>query len=255
MQAEAHSRCRLFSNRSRGSRSIMDCLSRSGSRVKGQASPRHRRGRGPRPRGALRANNAETATQAIISEQGEDGTQHDQPRDCAGDRRPPGRRRSPTRRRRPRRAAPRLYRRLQTADFGRDRGGHPVRCHRRHSLRREGLYSSTLTTRRRGGGSVRWRRPSPSGAGRNARAFCQHFFAGHNHRHHHSGLGLLAPAAVHLRPSARLFAQGQSVLDAAYRAHPERFVRRPPDLPRSGPSAPKPTRSPLKLSCQVSHFH
>ena len=61
-----------------------------------------------------------------------------------------------------------------------------------------------------------------------ARAFCQQFFAWYNDEHRHSGLGLLTPAMVHFGQALNVLAQRQIVLDAAYLAHPERFVRRPP---------------------------
>ncbi len=76
--------------------------------------------------------------------------------------------------------------------------------------------------------------PDRFGSIEHARVFCQPFFRWYNHDHHHSGLGLLTPAAVHYRQAPRLLAQRQLVLDGAFSAHPERFVRRaprPPDLP------------------------
>jgi len=76
--------------------------------------------------------------------------------------------------------------------------------------------------------------PDRFGSIEDARGFCQSFFSWYNHQHHHSGLGLMTPAMVHHGQAARILAHRQSVLDAAFRAHPERFVRsppRPPDLP------------------------
>lgn len=60
------------------------------------------------------------------------------------------------------------------------------------------------------------------------RSFCQHFISWYNDEHRHSGLGLLTPAMVHHGQAELILAQRQDVLDAAYLAHPERFVRRPP---------------------------
>lgn len=54
------------------------------------------------------------------------------------------------------------------------------------------------------------------------------FFDWYNHEHRHSALGLLTPAAVHFGRAPEILAARQRVLDAAYTAHPERFVRRPP---------------------------
>ena len=61
-----------------------------------------------------------------------------------------------------------------------------------------------------------------------ARAFCQQFFQWYNHEHRHSGIGLLTPAMVHFGQTPIVLAHRQAVLDAAYQAHPDRFVRRPP---------------------------
>ena len=64
-----------------------------------------------------------------------------------------------------------------------------------------------------------------------ARAFCRTFFDWYNHEHRHSGIGLMTPAAVHHGHARQLHAERQRVLDAAYAATPERFVRRPPTPP------------------------
>lgn len=49
--------------------------------------------------------------------------------------------------------------------------------------------------------------------------------------HHHSGLGLMTPAVVHLGKATDLLTQRQAVLNTAFQAHPERFVRQPPKPP------------------------
>jgi putative transposase len=64
-----------------------------------------------------------------------------------------------------------------------------------------------------------------------ARAFCRTFFHWYNHEHRHSGIGLMAPAAVHHGQAKALHAERSRVLEAAYAATPERFVRRPPRPP------------------------
>ena len=64
-----------------------------------------------------------------------------------------------------------------------------------------------------------------------ARDFCRSFFAWYNHQHRHSGIGLMTPAAVHHGHATQLHAERQRVLDTAYQATPERFVRRPPTPP------------------------
>ena len=65
-----------------------------------------------------------------------------------------------------------------------------------------------------------------------ARAFCRSFFDWYNHQHRHSGIGLMAPAAVHHGQAQELHAERARVLAAAYAATPERFVRRPPTPPQ-----------------------
>ncbi len=67
-----------------------------------------------------------------------------------------------------------------------------------------------------------------------ARGWAHEFFAWYNHDHRHSGIGYMTPAAVHFGQASELFAGRQQVLQAAYFAHPERFVQgvpTPPPLP------------------------
>jgi putative transposase len=64
-----------------------------------------------------------------------------------------------------------------------------------------------------------------------ARAHCQDFFPWYNSEHRHGGLGLHTAADVHYGRAAAVRAGRALVLTAAYRAHPERFVRRPPAPP------------------------
>ena len=70
--------------------------------------------------------------------------------------------------------------------------------------------------------------PARFGSLQDARTFCQEFFAWYNEEHRHSGLGLLSPAVVHYGLAPAAIEQRQTVLNAAYAAHPERFVRKPP---------------------------
>jgi putative transposase len=70
--------------------------------------------------------------------------------------------------------------------------------------------------------------PPRFGSLQDARAFAQDFFAWYNQEHRHSGLGLLSPAVVHHGLAPAAIQRRRQVLDTAYRAHPERFVRRPP---------------------------
>ena len=67
-----------------------------------------------------------------------------------------------------------------------------------------------------------------------ARAHCRQFFDWYNHQHHHSGIGLMTPAAVHHGQAQELYDRRAEVLAGAYARNPERFVRRlptPPELP------------------------
>ncbi|MER3417804.1 MAG: hypothetical protein C4343_01520 [Chloroflexota bacterium] len=138
-------------------------------------------------------------------------------------------------------------------------------------LRREGLYSSHLVDWRRqyrlgALSSLAWRscspisaspratadptratttrtpRPSsrrsstaqasrPASARSDARSFCRRFFTWYNEEHRHVGIGLLTPATVHAGRAPEVRAARAITLDAAYAAHPERFVRRPPTPP------------------------
>lgn len=71
--------------------------------------------------------------------------------------------------------------------------------------------------------------PDRFGCIQDSRAFCQQFFLWYNQEHRHSGISLLTPAMVHFGEAPKVLAQRQAVLDAAYQAHPDRFVRRPPN--------------------------
>lgn len=76
--------------------------------------------------------------------------------------------------------------------------------------------------------------PERFGSPEDARGFHRDFFDWYNNEHHHVGLGLLTPADVHFGRGEERRAARAIVLDAAHRAHPERFVVRapvPPPLP------------------------
>jgi putative transposase len=63
------------------------------------------------------------------------------------------------------------------------------------------------------------------------------------YEHHHTALGLMTPAAVHFGQADTLWLKRQTVLQAAYQSHPERFSRGQPIPPRwpdqVGINAPK----------------
>ena len=67
---------------------------------------------------------------------------------------------------------------------------------------------------------------------KHARVWAASFFDWYNHQHRHSSLGLMTPATVHFGLADQLTAQRQQVLQAAYAAHPERFVKGMPMPPR-----------------------
>jgi putative transposase len=65
-----------------------------------------------------------------------------------------------------------------------------------------------------------------------ARLFCRTFFAWYNDEHHHTGLGLHTAADVHYGTAEQTRQKRAGVLEGAYAAHPERFVRKPPRPPK-----------------------
>jgi putative transposase len=73
--------------------------------------------------------------------------------------------------------------------------------------------------------------PDRFGSKEDARSFCQQFFPWYNTEHHHSGIGLLTPEVVHTQRADQVRDLRQHTLDAAFAAHPERFVRKPPQPP------------------------
>jgi len=74
--------------------------------------------------------------------------------------------------------------------------------------------------------------PDRFGCLQDARSFCQRFFGWYNVEHRHSGIALLTPADVHYGRAEQITVARGAVLDAAYAAHPERFVGKPPQPPR-----------------------
>ena len=76
--------------------------------------------------------------------------------------------------------------------------------------------------------------PGSFGCLADARAWTRGFFDWYNTQHHHSGIGLLTPADVHLGRAEAVRQQRQQVLQRAFEKTPERFVKglsRPPQLP------------------------
>lgn len=73
--------------------------------------------------------------------------------------------------------------------------------------------------------------PKRFGCIQDAREFCGEFFDYYNNEHRHSGIALLAPSTVHYGQAERVVEARRGTLLTAYRAHPERFVHRPPQPP------------------------
>jgi hypothetical protein len=73
--------------------------------------------------------------------------------------------------------------------------------------------------------------PGAFGSPLHARGYLEAFFGWHNDDHHHEGLALFAPADVYFGRVAEEAARRQAALDAAFAAHPERFVKGRPVVP------------------------
>ena len=73
--------------------------------------------------------------------------------------------------------------------------------------------------------------PERFGSIQDARVFMAMFVEYYNHQHRHSGIGLYTPASVHDGSWKQIRKARQAVLDAAYRATPDRFRRGRPTAP------------------------
>lgn len=73
--------------------------------------------------------------------------------------------------------------------------------------------------------------PARFGCIEDAHAWCAHFFDWYNEQHLHSGIGFHTPSDVHHGRAAAVRAHRALTLNAAYLAHPERFVRKRPEPP------------------------
>lgn len=100
---------------------------------------------------------------------------------------------------------------------------HVVRSHSRPHVSNDNPYSEAAFK------TVKYHPSFPArfGSIQDARVFCESFFTWYNHEHHHSGIGLHTPAAVHYGHAAAITVTRQQILDQAWAAHPERFTRRP----------------------------
>jgi putative transposase len=78
--------------------------------------------------------------------------------------------------------------------------------------------------------------PDRFGSLQHAVAFCRSFFTWYNTEHRHSGIGMLTPEVVHYGLAKDVVESRKKVLEVAFEAHPERFVRgvpSPPALPEA----------------------
>ena len=74
--------------------------------------------------------------------------------------------------------------------------------------------------------------PDRFGSAQGARVFSKRFFDWYNDDHRHSGIGYHTPADVHYGRAGQVRGARAVVLSAAHAAHPERFVRKPPEPPQ-----------------------
>jgi putative transposase len=70
--------------------------------------------------------------------------------------------------------------------------------------------------------------PDRFGSIQHGRSYCRPFFNWYNTEHHHSGIGMMTPEAVHYGRAPMIIAARQKTLDHAFALNPERFVRNPP---------------------------
>lgn len=78
--------------------------------------------------------------------------------------------------------------------------------------------------------------PDRFGSLQDARAWARSFFAWYNQVRHHTKIALLTSEDIHYGHAETVIAKRQQVLQTAYEAHPERFVR---GRPRPPPVLPK----------------
>jgi putative transposase len=78
--------------------------------------------------------------------------------------------------------------------------------------------------------------PERFGSPEDARSFFAALFLWYNERHRHTGIALLTPSDVHHGRVAAVISNRQRALDAAFEAHPERFVAGAPTHPTLPPA-------------------
>jgi hypothetical protein len=70
--------------------------------------------------------------------------------------------------------------------------------------------------------------PDRFGCIEDARSFCADFFDWYNHEHHHSGIAMVTPYALHSGRAGMVLERRAVTMASAYAQHPERFVRGAP---------------------------
>jgi putative transposase len=73
--------------------------------------------------------------------------------------------------------------------------------------------------------------PDRFGSYQHAHGFVDEFMTWYNHEHRHSGIAMLTPAMVHHGQADRVLAARHEIMQAAYHAKPERFIRGLPKRP------------------------
>jgi putative transposase len=102
-----------------------------------------------------------------------------------------------------------------------------ARSHSRPSVSNDNPYSESQFKTMKYGPSY----PERFASIEEARVWMREFVTWYNSEHRHSGIGLLPPAVVHSGQAPQQVTARQRVLDGAYAAHPERFVRGRPTPP------------------------
>lgn len=93
--------------------------------------------------------------------------------------------------------------------------------------------------------------PDRFGSIQDGRGYCQPLFEWYNTKHHHSGIGMMTPEAVHYGFAPVIIAARQKTLDKAFALHPERFVRNPPshqEVPQQVWINPPKTKTDLQVA-------
>ena len=73
--------------------------------------------------------------------------------------------------------------------------------------------------------------PGRFGSLQDARSWANSFFTWYNSQHYPGGIGLLSPGTVHYGKAESALIKRQQVLESAYAARPERFVKGSPTVP------------------------